>query len=301
MRPLLRPGTHVLRRGDGLIQLGIDPATAVVLPDSPTVSACLDTVTGGVTPSDDPSLRELLALLHEHGVLIDESVVMPLVATTPAGAALPRSAGAALARTTGGSAAAAAAERARTRIHLDGFGHPSGAELLTDLATLLERAGLRTRRPRNDHVPGAVPVIGVLAGVGEPDREVLDQWMRHGTPYLLLRVTEGRTVVGPFVQPGKTACVRCIDAHHTDADADWPLLVRQYSRAASRDRSDGTPEPVDPTQVAAGLALAAHDLTVYADGRCPSTWSATVTVGPDLAQLHTHLWQRHPDCGCWWE
>lgn len=301
MRPLLRPGTHVLRRGDGQIQLGIDPASAVVLPDSPAVRACLDTVTGGVAPSDDPSLRELLALLHEHGLLVDESVVMPLMATTAAGAALPRSTGAALARTIGGSAAVAASERARTRIHLAGFGHPSGAELLTDLAGLLERAGLRTRRPRNDHVPGAVPVIGVLTGVGEPDREVLDQWMRQGTPFLLLRVTEGRTVVGPFVQPGATACVRCIDAHHTDVDADWPLLVRQYSRAASRDRSDGTPEPVDPTQVAAGLALAAHDVTVYADGMCPSTWSATVTVGPDLVQLHTHLWQRHPDCGCWWE
>ena len=30
MRPLLRPGTHVLRRADGSLQLGLDPARAVV-------------------------------------------------------------------------------------------------------------------------------------------------------------------------------------------------------------------------------------------------------------------------------
>jgi hypothetical protein len=31
MRPLLRPGTHVLRRADGSVQLGLDPGQAVVL------------------------------------------------------------------------------------------------------------------------------------------------------------------------------------------------------------------------------------------------------------------------------
>jgi bacteriocin biosynthesis cyclodehydratase domain-containing protein len=219
----------------------------------------------------------------------------------PRASTLPRPTGAALARTANGNALGAAEARSRTRVHLVGFGHPCGAELLTDVGTLLTRAGLRTRRPRNDHVTGAVPVIGVVVGVGEPDRELMDDWLRQGVPFLLVRATEGRAVVGPFVEPGRTACLRCIDAHHTDLDAAWPLLVQQYSRAASQDRADGTPEPLDPTQVAAALALAVHDVAVYADGLQPNSWSATVTVGPDLVQLHTHRWHRHPECGCWWE
>lgn len=301
MRPLLSPGTHVLRRGDGRLQLGIDPTNAVILTDSPAARLCLETVTGGAPAPEDASVRELIAELQARGMLVDEAAVMPLIGMTPGTSALPRPAGAALARTANGSAAAAYQARARTRIHLNSFGHPSGAELLDDLTTLLARAGLRTRRPRTDHVSGAVPLIGVLVGVGEPERELVDEWMRHALPFLLVRVTEGRTVVGPFVEPGRTACLRCIDAHYTDLDDAWPLLVQQYARAASRDRADGTPEPVDPTQVAAALALAAHDIAVYADGMQPNSWSATVTVGPDLVSLHTYPWQRHPECGCWWE
>ena len=40
--------------------------------------------------------------------------------------------------------------------------------------------------------------------------------------------------IGPFVVPGETACLRCVDAHCTDADPSWPLLVRQYAAASSR-------------------------------------------------------------------
>lgn len=301
MRPLLRPGTHVLRRGDGRLQLGIDPATAVILDDSPTVRACLETVAGGSPAPEDASVLDLIDQLRHRGVLVDEATVMPFVALTPGTSALPRPAGAALARSANGNAALAYQARERTRVHLAGFGHPSGAELAEDFTTLLARAGLRTRRPRTDHVAGAVPLIGALVGVGEPERELVDGWMRQGVPFLVVRVTEGRAVVGPFVEPGRTACLRCIDAHYTDHDTAWPLLVQQYARAASRDRADGTPEPVDPTQAAAALALAAHDVAVYADGMQPNSWSATVTIGPDLAHLHTVPWQRHPECGCCWE
>jgi bacteriocin biosynthesis cyclodehydratase domain-containing protein len=264
------------------------------------VHACLQALGGGAMSPDDPSAQRLVELLHQHGVLVDESAVMPLVGSTSHAGTLPRPAGAALARKSGTSALEAASARARTRVQLSGFGHPSGTELLSDLSGLLAKAGLRTRRRRNDHVPGAVPVVGVLVGVGEPDREVLDEWMRQAMPFLLVRVVEGRTVVGPFVQPGTTACVRCIDAHHTDADPSWPLLVQQYARATARDRCDGTPEPVDPAQVAAALALATHDVATYVDGLEPNSWSATVTVDIDLAEVRRQPWQRHPDCGCWW-
>ena len=104
--------------------------------------------------------------------------------------------------------------------------------------------------------------------------------MRDQTPYVLVRLTEGRAVVGPFVVPGRTACLRCLDAHHTDADPEWPLLVRQYADATRHDRADGVPEPVDPALAALAVAWAARDVTTYADGGRPSTWSGTLTLRP---------------------
>jgi bacteriocin biosynthesis cyclodehydratase domain-containing protein len=301
VRPLLVPGTHLLRRGDGSVQLGLDPATATVLPDEPEVRRCLDVLTGQAAAVDGERGQDLLLTrLREAEALVEESVLRPLIGADGS-ERLPRETGAALVRTAGASAGEAAAARARTRVHVERFGHPSGAPLVDDLVALLRRAGLRTRRPRRDHVRGAAPIVGVLVGVGEPNRELLDGWMREGIPFLLVRLTEGRATVGPFVEPGLTACLRCVDAHHTDADPAWPLLVQQYARASSRDRADGTPEPVDPSQAAVALAWAARDLVSYADGMCPSTWSATMTLEALLVRMRTRRWLRHPDCGCWWD
>ena len=63
---------------------------------------------------------------------------------------------------------------------------------------LTRSAGLREASGR----AAAPPDCGVLVGVGEPDRERLDAWTRAGTPYVVVRLTEGRAVVGPFVVAG---------------------------------------------------------------------------------------------------
>ena len=117
---------------------------------------------------------------------------------------------------------------------------------------------------------------------------------------MVVRLTEGRAVVGPFVVPGLTACLRCVDAHHTDADREWPLLVRQYADASSRDRADGSPEPVDPALAALAVAWAARDLTSYVDGGRPSSWSSTAGVRPRPEHARDPVWLRHPECGCGW-
>jgi bacteriocin biosynthesis cyclodehydratase domain-containing protein len=163
--------------------------------------------------------------------------------------------------------------------------------------SLTAAVGLREAAER----PAAAAGCGVLLGVGEPDRSLLDGWTRDGTPYLLVRLTEGRAVIGPFVVPGKTACLRCVDAHCTDADPAWPLLVQQYASCSARDRADGAPEPVDPPLASLAVAWAVRDLVSYVDGARPSTWSATLTLDPRLTRLETRAWLRHPECGCSWE
>jgi bacteriocin biosynthesis cyclodehydratase domain-containing protein len=300
MRPLLRPGTHVLRRADGSLQLGLDPARAVVLDARPELRAGL---LDGSADSEDG----VVGLLDSAGLLVDERVLMPLIGLDPStsrrGSAIPRTTGAALVREAGPDASGRATTRAGCRVAVVGFGHPDGADLVDRLGDLLSRAGLRRERPRTAASPATRRrhrTVGVLLGVGEPDRELADPWLRDQTPYVVVRLTEGRAVVGPFVVPGRTACLRCVDAHHTDADREWPLLVRQYAEASSRDRADGSPEPVDPALAALAVAWAARDLASYVDGGRPSSWSSTLVFAPDLTTLETRSWLRHPECGCGW-
>ncbi len=101
--------------------------------------------------------------------------------------------------------------------------------------------------------------------------------------------------MGPFVEPGRTACLRCVDAHEALADERRPLLIAQAATAAIRQ-----PPPRDPVLDALALAWAVRDLCRYVEGDEPSTWSTTCDLSP--AGLPDAVrWGRHPDCGCAWD
>jgi bacteriocin biosynthesis cyclodehydratase domain-containing protein len=292
MRAILRPGTHVLRRGAADLQVGLDPESAIVLPNIPAVLATLRSLT---RPGDSAAFRDraTVDLLTAHGLVLDERDLVPWAASGQ----VDPSATAALARDAGPDTRSVREARRRSRTVTRTFGHPVGGDLRARFLALTAAAGIREAATRRV----AAPDCGVLLGVGEPDRELLDPWTRAGTPYVLVRMTEGRAVVGPFVVPGRTACLRCLDAYCTDADPVWPLLVRQYASLSSRDRGDGATEPVDPLLAALALGWAARDVASFVDGARPSSWSATVTLHARLSSLETREWLRHPACGCSWD
>jgi bacteriocin biosynthesis cyclodehydratase domain-containing protein len=189
-------------------------------------------------------------------------------------------------------------------VEVASFGHPVGHDLVGDLQTVCRRVGLRLPETARPGPPrrGAVPPdpVMVLVGVGEPSRDLLDPWVRDAVPHVVVRLVEGCAVVGPFVQPGSTACLRCIDAYLTEDDPAWPLLVEQYSRATRTDRADGIPEPVDAALAAVAVGWAVRDLEAYAEGAQPGSWSSTVTLDADLAAVTPLHWPPHPHCGCAW-
>jgi bacteriocin biosynthesis cyclodehydratase domain-containing protein len=291
-RPLLVPGAHVLRRHDGRLQVGLDPRTAVLLPSgSESALRRLD----GSRATLDTADAALLARLDSAGLLVDESVLLPLVSTLPAAEA---AAAAALVRAHGAGAREVHRRRTGTTLQVLGYGAGGDGLAARARALLAEASVGSTAAPGDQHPPDA-PAL--LVGVGEPDRELLDDWMRTGTPHLLVRLSEGRAVAGPFVVPGRSACLRCLDAHHTDADPTWPLLVRQYAAACRRPRADGAPEPVDPLLATVALAWAVRDLATWLEGDDPSLWSATLTLDPALREVEARSWTRHPGCGCSWQ
>ncbi len=266
----LRPGVPVLRRDADRLQLGVGPAAVLVTGDRE--SDLVRALASRPLPSDEDNAR-LLTRLWEAGLLADSA------AWERDRAAGPRLVATAYARDPRG-AHERLSRRTRTRVALH-----APAPWAPELRGLLADAGLA------DATDGAD--VALLVTRGEPDRRRLDGLTHHGTPHLLLRMEPDRVTIGPFVVPGRTACLRCEDAHRTDGDPRWPLLLAQL---AGRDAGGEAPEPVLLTWAG---AWAARDLATYAEGDRPATWSARVGVDADLTLRRDDL-LRHPHCGCAW-
>ncbi|HSK33052.1 MAG TPA: TOMM precursor leader peptide-binding protein [Propionicimonas sp.] len=170
---------------------------------------------------------------------------------------------------------------------LDGPGLP-------DVGDLLAASGIATTRRPDD-----ADVVIVLS-VGELPRERLDPLLRSRTSHVVVRLVDGAAVIGPFVVPGATACLRCIDAHESVRDPDHVAVTTRYADASSRPRADGVPDLVEPALAAVALAWVVRDVVAHLGGREPATWSRTLFLGPQPAVRSEQPWLRHPGCGCCW-
>ncbi|MDI6911299.1 hypothetical protein [Nocardioides sp.] len=133
--------------------------------------------------------------------------------------------------------------------------------------------------------------VALVLADGEVRRSEVDVHVRDGRPHLLVAGSPLGYTVGPFVVPGATACLRCVDAHRGEHDPRRAVVVEQLGG-----RPGG---PDDPTLRTLAAAWAVRDVLSYLAGRSPSTWSATVAVAPDLSPVR-RAWARHPHCGCSW-
>jgi len=303
---------HVLRRSREELQVGLDPHRALVLPDADPYRATLDALASPAATG--PEVHEYdagcLSLLDDAGMLVDYDTLLPLVPSGPGAAPPPaRTDVAAVAAGAGDAVAATLDRRAAHPIEVRSCGDPSARQVARLVSDLLTGAGCRVipgdARPRTTghppHGPAtAGPVAAVLVVVGEPARELVDGWVRDEVPHVLLRLTEGRVLLGPFVVPGATACLRCLDAHHADVDPAWPLLVQQYAAATTHGRADALPEPVDSLLATLAAAWTARDLVSHLEGHSPSTASTTLVLDARLGSLEAQTWARHPACGCSW-
>jgi bacteriocin biosynthesis cyclodehydratase domain-containing protein len=292
MHPMLAPGTHVLRRGRDEVQVGLDPDRSVVLRERSQDVKALER-------------PDLVATLAHHGLVdTDDHALRGALPAEDAGAPWTRHTLAALARRVRAELPRALAARSSWVVVVAPFGHPTSRDLGEQLSALCHRAGLLLPQRRR---PGPAPKayrpprpVHVLVGVGEPSRDLTDGWVRDGEPHLVVRLVEGRAVVGPLVVPGRTACVRCIDAYLTEEDPSWPLLVEQYARASAGDRADGIPEPVDAALATVAVGWAVRELASYVEVGATRSLSTTIRLSPTLDEIETRTWSMHPHCGCAW-
>jgi hypothetical protein len=165
---------------------------------------------------------------------------------------------------------------------------------LPDLGALLAAAGLTLT-----HSTVEADVV-LVQSLGELDRELLDPLVRRRTDHLVLRMVDGGAVLGPFVVPGVTACLRCVDAHRSVLDPDHVAVTSRYRRATSGPRDDGAPDVPDVSLLSLVLSWAARDVVAHRTGREPATFSRTIRFGREPARRQEQEWPRHPDCGCCW-
>jgi hypothetical protein len=273
-RLALRPGLRVFRRDDTCLQVGIDDPR-VVLPDTEAVRALLRVLGRGdslrsLTPEAGLALARLVdaGLVVEHEDLVaasDDRMSHGLVALAAHGPA--------------GRERVVARAACTVLVDSPAPWRAVAGERLASCGLAPAPAGVR-------------PTVSLQIGAGEPPRSRTDVLVRDDRPHLVVSLYADRARLGPFVVPGSTACLRCVDAHLAERDPRRALILEQLEGTT-------TSPPIDPVLAEAAVALAVRELVTYAEGDRPTTWSATLTLGADLGQP-PRSWSRHPHCGCSW-
>ncbi len=136
--------------------------------------------------------------------------------------------------------------------------------------------------------------VHLVVTVGEPRRSVSDSLVRDDVTHVWLAVLPYEIRLGPFVEPGRTPCLRCIDAHLGDVDPRRATVLHQLEERSVAPLTDP-----DPCLVQLGVAWVVRDLIRVLDGRRSALRAATVTVTRDL-EVTRRDWLRHAHCGCAW-
>ncbi|MFY9850819.1 MAG: TOMM precursor leader peptide-binding protein, partial [Trebonia sp.] len=150
------------------------------------------------------------------------------------------------------------------------------------------------RETRTADDPRRLPDLAVLAG--HPDPVDVAELMRGRVPHLAVRAEEAIGVVGPLVEPGRSACLRCADLARAARDSAWPVILAQ---AGGPDGPATSPQACDTVLAAATAALAAAQALTFIDRAAPHvTRNGTLEVVLPDWQWHRRTWSPHLACTC---
>ena len=158
----------------------------------------------------------------------------------------------------------------------------------------------------------------LIIATSPPDPELLAEWMRGNTPFFLIDgLDRDNLTFGPFVNPGKDACPRCIDLHCLDRDPNWNSV--NLAHFLDRRRELSSPLAMLGASIGAIFALSQLDQLDrrdlvdrmnLADQKKPENqrspqfqlWGKTITYSAsELTHPIIRRWSRHPLCGCSWQ
>ncbi len=285
MRPIIRPGLQLLRRDVHSVQLGRAWPGSTCVHDGPVLRAVLDAIDGfrdvtavvltaAATGLPVDSCSATLDALIDIGAVVDRSATRRPGCPEALWSSLWLMAG------PDSTAGDLLGRRAASPVFIHGDG--------------LVAAAIRDVLPRG-HVPlaerPAAAAVAVMAFDCEPDREHSDTALRAGVPHVWAFLRDLVGVIGPFVDPGESACLRCVDLARGEVDRAWPTTVSGPRPVVP---------PVDPLLAASVGAMVAAEIGVWASGRQPQTVGAVIELpyGAGAVERCTHA--PHPHCGCGW-
>jgi bacteriocin biosynthesis cyclodehydratase domain-containing protein len=138
--------------------------------------------------------------------------------------------------------------------------------------------------------------VVVLAHPASLAPQVADDLVRSGDPHIVVGVREATAVIGPFVIPGASACLRCLELHRSDRDPAWPLIAAQL--AADGHRS--WVEACDVTLATLAASVCALQVLTFIDGSEPAAVDGTLELALPDWRIRRRSWSPHPACGCCW-
>ncbi|QCB50722.1 TOMM precursor leader peptide-binding protein [Rhodococcus sp. PAMC28707] len=276
-RPKLRVSAFVQR--DGTVRVGWDPDRSYILTPPPRVApkVLLDILgqldgahsrahvvwfgcTVGLTGN---SMSTLLAELDEAG-LLSEGV-------------LPSTDGAASSVMT---------------VHILGRGPLSdavAAGLTPSSALVVVRSSVAPAQLLTVDDTGWLCDIVVLADDMAPDPRVVTSLVRSRTPHLQVRIRDGKGIVGPFVEPGNTSCLRCAELIRCSLDPQWPHVSAQLLGRVG--------EATKPT-VLATAAVALAQIEAFVAGHDAALRDRSLELDLVAHTMDSRHWVRHPGCDC---
>jgi hypothetical protein len=151
------------------------------------------------------------------------------------------------------------------------------------LASLLRDEGLLARADEAD------PALAVLVTDWVLGPDDAATWLRRDVPHLPVVSADRSVTVGPFVEPGRTPCIYCVQLARTDADPAWPAVATQlWGRPAA---------PMSQLALMSAAVFAARAVrSRLREG--PSDTARGWRIADDGAAISAWTARLHPRCSC---
>ncbi|MGH1562129.1 hypothetical protein [Mumia sp. DW29H23] len=294
MKPLLRPGTTVVRRSARTLQIGTVPGASVVVADRPGVVAVLrgadgtrDLDTIAATSGQPRALVvEAASSLLEAGAVLDARTWDDVPGTPLVDEAR------ALAARGWSRADVSAQMRARAAAAVEIASDTPTGDLADRLGEILSAAGVPAAQK-----PLEAPSLVVVLSAGPSPRDAFDVLTGGGVSHLPVVCEADRVRVGPLVRPGLTPCVRCDDVDRSGYEPSWPFVLEQLARPIAQ-ATPSHPHALDTLTAYAVAVHLAHLVLAFCDGRPSPADSAVQLLGLAGHTASTTAVALQPDCPC---
>jgi bacteriocin biosynthesis cyclodehydratase domain-containing protein len=297
----LKPGLLPVWRDRDTLQIGIDSRRAVALTGMAGAGRLISLLDGSrdraqvidaATSHGIPAqiADRILNLLAVGGALDDFPASTLRATPQPLRARLAAElATASLAHGDGDGGARTLARRRAAYVRVHGTGR-----VASGVACLLGASGVgRVACADSAQPPGPErPDLAVLIGRQPP--EFPADLTRDRIPHLAALASEAIGTVGPLVEPGRTACLRCLDLTRAERDPAWPLILAQLTGRRP------VPPACDAPLAAAVAAQAAAQALAFVDRPASPLAAANATLELVLPswQWRRRSWPPHPECWC---